>query len=166
MTMGKLFAVVVLVAIGVGGWFGYQKYLAPPSPAYLAYQQYTEARARELYDKAETLATGQGLESIQSLRQGSAGSMMSLYGKTFQMAPPSIASIAGDVHSIKWNRESEAGDGSRVALVVTETVCRIPPGVNSVICKWPVDFRHEAEVVLEGGAWKVSSFKETRITPQ
>jgi hypothetical protein len=33
------------------------------------------------------------------------------------------------------------------------------------MCKWPVDFRHQAEVASEGGVWKVASFEETRLTP-
>jgi len=164
--MGKIAGIIFFIAVAVGGWFGYQKYFAPPSPAYLAYQQYAEALAREQYDKAETLAMGPARETVASLRQGMAGSTINVYGRSLEMRPPSLASIAGEVHSIKWDKQSESGDDARVALVATETVCRIPPGVSSVLCKWPVALRHDVEVQNEGGAWKVSSFKETRITPQ
>lgn len=164
--MGKIVAAVLVIGLAVGGWFAYQKYFAPPSPAYLAYQQYAEALAREQYQKAEGLATGAAREKAASMRQGTAGSTLNLYGTSFEMRPPSIASIAGEVHSITWERQSESGDDARVTLVVNQTVCRIPPGVSSAMCKWHVEFRHEAEVVNEGGLWRVAAFSETRTTPQ
>lgn len=164
--MGRIVGIVLLIAVAVGGWFGYQRYFAPPSPAYLAYQQYAEALAREQYEKAEGLAAGAAREQVAARRQGAAGSTLNVYGQALEMRPPSIASIAGEVNSIKWDKQSESGDDARVTLMVNQTVCRIPPGVSSAMCKWPVEFRHEAEVVNEGGIWKVSSFFETRTTPQ
>jgi len=165
--MGRIVTFIFIIGLAVAAWFGYQKYMAPPSPAFLAYQQYTEAMAREQYDKAEGLSLGQAREAAVAFKQGSAGSTVQVYGQSLSMRPPSIREIAGDVFSIKWDKQSEekSGDGNHVILVVTQTVCRIPPGVSSAMCKWPVDFRHEAEVQLDGDSWKVSSFKEARITP-
>ena len=165
--MSKVITLLIIVGFAVGGWFGYQKYLAPPSPAYLAYQQFAEAMARENYDKAEGLAAGAARERVTSFHQGSVGTDVKIYGQTLSMRPPSIREIAGDVFSIRWQKQSEqkSQDGNSATLVVIETVCRIPPGVSSAMCKWPVDFQHEAEVLLEGGSWKVASFTETRITP-
>lgn len=164
--MGKIVGVILLIAVAVGGWFVYRNYFAPPSPAYLAYQQYAEALAREQYEKAESLSVGAAQGAAAALRQGMAGSEIKVYGQNLSTRPPSIASIVGEVHSIKWNKESESGDDARVAIVVTETVCRIPPGVSSALCKWPVEFRHDVELQSVGGIWKVSSFTETRITSQ
>jgi hypothetical protein len=164
--MGRIVTLLFIVGLAVGGWFGYQKYLAPPSPALLAYQQYAEALAREQYDKAEAIATGPALERTTALHQAAGGSTLQLYGQSLSMRPPSIREIAGDVHSIKWDKQSEERSGDdKVTLVVTETVCRIPPGVSSALCKWPVDFLHEVEMTHEGESWKLVSFKETRITP-
>jgi hypothetical protein len=83
-------SVIVLIGVGIEGWFGYKQYLAPPSPAYLAYQQYADALAREQYDRAETLSTGQAQAAMLSLRQGAAGASIKVYGKTLTMRPPSI----------------------------------------------------------------------------
>ena len=165
--MGRIVTFVFIIGLVAAGWFGYQKYMAPPSPAYLVYQQYSEAMAREQYDKAAELSLGQARGAAGEFKQATAGSTVQVYGQSLSMRPPSIREIAGDVYSIKWDKQSEekSGDGSQVTLVVTQTVCRIPPGVSSTLCKWPVDFRHEAEIQLEGEEWKVSSLKETRITP-
>jgi hypothetical protein len=165
--MGRIVTFVFLIGLAVAGWFGYQKYMAPPSPAFLVYQQYAEAMAREQYDKAEGFSLGQAREAAGSFQRATAGSTVQVYGQSLSMRPPSIREIAGDVNSIKWDKQSEekSGDGSHVVLIVTQAVCRIPPGVSTAMCKWPVDFRHEAEVQLEGEVWKVSSLKETRITP-
>jgi hypothetical protein len=163
--MGKLVNVIVLIGVVVGGWFGYQKYLAPASPAYLAYQQYADALAREQYDRAENLSTGDAHEAVVALRRQMAGTSINVYGKSLAMRPPSVQDVAGEVHSIRWSKESESTDESGVNLAVVETVCRIPPGVNSAMCKWPVDFRHDVSMASDGGTWKVASFEETRITP-
>lgn len=92
---------------------------------------------------------------------------MNIYGKQFSMSPPSVSSVAGDVAWIKRKRQSEQRKSdTHVELQVEQTVCRIPPGVTSAFCKWPVTFQHDVEVELVDGSWKVSRFKETRLTPQ
>jgi hypothetical protein len=93
---------------------------------------------------------------------------MKVYGKEYSMSPPSVSSIAGDISWIKRKRKGEKKktDGSAVLLEVEQTVCRIPPGVASALCKWPVTFRHEVELLQKEGVWKVTEFKEERLTPQ
>jgi hypothetical protein len=92
---------------------------------------------------------------------------LKIYGKEYNMSPPSVNSIAGDIAWIKRKRKTEENkSGSLVELQVEQTVCRIPPGVTSALCKWPVTFQHDIELQLIDGSWKVSGFKETRLTPQ
>lgn len=165
--VGTLFKIVLLAALGAGGWWGYQKYLAPPSPAFAAYTQYADALAREQYQKAAEVSSGQARGYIDQRTQMMAPTSMKVYGKDLTMSKPSISSIAGDVAWIKYKRKEEKkGEGGTVTLQVEETVCRIPPGVSSALCKWPVDFLHEVEVSQADGGWKVISFKEERLTPQ
>jgi hypothetical protein len=162
-----LSAVVLIAALGAGGWWGYRTYFAPPSPAYKAYTMFAEALAREEYQKAAETATGQARDDAQGLTRMMAPSSMQVYGRELSMSKPSISSIAGDIAWIKYKRKQEKmNDPGSVTLQVEETVCRIPPGVSSAICKWPVTFRHDVEVSQEDGVWKVSSFKEERLTLQ
>jgi hypothetical protein len=164
---GMLVKVVLLAAIGAGGWWGYQKYLAPPTPAFAAYTQFADALAREQYQKAADLSSGQARGYIDQRTQMMAPSSMKVYGREFTMSKPSISSIAGEVAWIKYKRKEEKkGESGAVTLQVEETVCRIPPGVTSALCKWPVEFLHEVEVTQADGVWKVSAFKEERLTPQ
>lgn len=164
---GLLFKLVLLAALGVGGWWGYQKYLAPPSPAFAAYTQFAEAMAREQYQKAADISSGQARSFVDERTQIMSPSTMQVYGKSFTMSKPSISSIAGEIAWIKYKRKEEKkGGNGAVSLQVEETVCRIPPGVSSAICKWPVEFLHEVEVTQEDGVWKVSTFSEERLTPQ
>jgi hypothetical protein len=164
---GLLVKVVLLAAMGGGGWWIYTTYFAPPSPAFAAYTQFADALAREQYQKAADVSSGQARGYVDQLTQMMAPSSMKVYGKEFTLSKPSISSIAGEVAWIKYKRKGEKkGESGTVTLQVEETVCRIPPGVSSAICKWPVEFLHEVEVSQEDGAWKVSSFKEERLTPQ
>jgi hypothetical protein len=161
-----IFKVLLVSALAGGGWWGYQTYLAPPSPAFKAYTLFAEALAREDYQKAADAATGQARGHAEARTQMMAPSSMKVYGKEFTMSKPTISSIAGDIAWIKHKRKEEKkSDAGDVILQVEETVCRIPPGVSSAICKWPVTFLHDVEVSQDGGAWKVSSFKEERLTP-
>jgi hypothetical protein len=162
-----IFKVLVLAALAGGGWWGYQNYFAPPSPAFQAYAQFAEALAREQYQKAADASLGQARGHVDLLTQMMAPTTMKLYGKEFSMGKPSISSIAGEIAWIKQKRiKEEKGDAGNVALQVEETVCRIPPGVSSALCKWPVTFRHDVEMSEADGTWKVISFKEERLTPQ
>lgn len=165
--LSMLFKLIVLAAIGGGGWWGYQSYLAPPTPAYEAYVLYSESMAREQYQKAAEAASGQAKERADNWIRMSAPSTMKVYGREFSTTPPSVSSIAGEIAWIKRKRKSEKkSDNGGVILQVEETVCRIPPGVSSAICKWPVTFRQDVEVTQDSGSWKVSSFKDERLTPQ
>jgi len=162
-----VFKVVVFVALCGGGWWGYQQWFAPPSPAYQVYTQYAEAMAREQYQQAADVSSGQAKEYVDSRTAMMAPTSMKVYGRSFTMLKPSISSIAGEVSWIKRKRKSEEQKGAdAVALSVEETVCRIPPGVASAFCKWPVTFHHDVEMSLVDGTWKVTSFKEERLTPQ
>ena len=159
--MGKLLFVALLVG---GGWYGYQRWVAV-SPAYQAYQRYAEARARQDWPALEALSTGAAAEELAE-RRGAKTRHLDLYGQHLTLGAPSMAEIAGDIASIEYQRESEqsSGDGA-VSLVAVQTVCRIPPGVASAICKWPVSVRQRAELAQAGGAWRVESFSEEPLTP-
>jgi hypothetical protein len=160
-----LFKIIVLAAIGGGGWWGYQTWLAPPSPAYEAYVLFSESMARGQYQKAADAASGQAKEHAESWIRMTAPSSMKLYGKEFTMSKPSVSEIAGDIAWIKRKRKLEKKKDDGVILQVEETVCRIPPGVSSALCKWPVTFLQDVEVSQVNGEWKVSSFKDERLTP-
>lgn len=160
--------VVLLVIIGGAGWWGYQKYLAPPTPAFQAYRHYAEQLVKGEYQKAADTSIDGAREHANSWIKMTAPSTMKVYGKEYNISPPSVSSIAGDVAWIKHKRkvERKANRGNGVVLEVEQTVCRIPPGVASAFCKWPVTFRHDVEVQFVEGAWKVAEFKEERLTPQ
>jgi hypothetical protein len=161
-----LFKVILVATLAGGGWWGYQTYLAPPSPAFKAYTLFAEALAREEYQKATEASTGQARGHAEARTQMMAPSSMKIYGKELSMSKPTISSIAGDIAWIKHKRKEEKkSDAGNVIILVEETVCRIPPGVSSAICKWPVTFLHNVEVAQAEGTWKVSSFKEERLTP-
>jgi len=161
-----LFKLILVAVLAGGGWWGYQTYLAPPSPAVQAYTLFAEALAREEYQKAAEASTGQARGFVEARTQMMALSSMNVYGKEFSLSKPTISSIAGDIAWIKHKRKEEKkSDAGNVILQVEETVCRIPPGVSSAICKWPVTFLHDVEVAQADGIWKVTSFKEERLTP-
>jgi hypothetical protein len=162
-----VFKIIFLAAMACGGWWGYQTWLAPPTPAFTAYAGFAEAIVRGQYQKAVDESQGTAREYAESWVQMTKPSTMKIYGKEFNMSPPSVSSIAGDVAWIKRKKkiEKKKSDTS-VELQVEQTVCRIPPGVSSVLCKWPVTFQHDVELELVGGTWKVSEFKEVRLTPQ
>lgn len=166
-TVSTIVKLCLLIGVAAGGWWGYQTYLAPPSPAYQVYNQFAEAMLQGQYQKAEELASGDAREYAASWIKMTAPTSMKIYGKEFNMSPPSVSSIAGDISWVKRKRKSEkkSADNSKIVLEVEETVCRIPPGVSSALCKWPVTFRHEAELQLLDGTWKVAGFKAERLTP-
>jgi hypothetical protein len=159
-----LFKLLILAALGWGGWEGYRRYLAPPTQAFAAYATYADAMAREEYGKAEEASIGAARAKASSVGTLMAPTQLNVYGKSFSMNKPSIKEIAGEVTWIKRKRHSERKTAPEtVQLDVTQTVCRIPPGVSSALCKWPVSFHQEVEVQLSDGAWKVASFSEERI---
>lgn len=166
---GRAFPVLTIIfvaALAGVGWWGYQLWLAPPSPAYQAYIQYSEAMARGEYQKAADSSSGEAKAYAEMRAMMTASSTMKLYGKEYAVTKPSVSDIAGDISWIKLKRKSERKkDDGGVVLQVEETVCRIPPGVSSVICKWPVTYLHDVEVAQSEGVWFVSSFKEERLTP-
>lgn len=162
-----VFKIILLAVIAGGGWWAYQTWFAPPTPAFTAYASFAEAIARGQYQKAADESQGGARAYADSWIQMTKPSTMKIYGKEFNMSPPSVESIAGEIAWIKRKRKSEEKKtDSHVELQVEQTVCRIPPGVSSAICKWPVTFRHDVELQLIDGAWKVSGFKEIRLTPQ
>lgn len=163
----QVFKIVFLVAIVFGGWWVYQTWFAPPTPAFTAYAGFAEDMARGNYQKAADGSLGGAKGYAESFVQLTRPTTMKVYGKEFSMSPPSVASIAGDIAWIKRKKKSERKKSpSVVELQVEQTVCRIPPGVTSALCKWPVTFQHDVELQLTDDTWKVAEFKEVRLTPQ
>lgn len=162
-----VFKLLLVAAVAGGGWWVYQAWFAPPTPAFTAYTGFAEAMVRGQYQKAMDESRGTAREYADSWVQMTKPTSMKVYGKEFSMSPPSVSSIAGDVAWVKRKKKSERKKtDSSVELQVEQTVCRIPPGVASAICKWPVTFQHDVELELVDGAWRVSGFKEIRLTPQ
>lgn len=162
-----VFKIILLAAVAGGGWWAYQTWFAPPSPAFNAYASFAEAIVRGQYQKASDESQGDARAYAESWIQMTKPVTVKVYGKEIDMSPPSVNSIAGDIAWIKRKRKSEAKKSDTlVELQVEQTVCRIPPGVTSALCKWPVTFQHDVELQLIDGSWKVSGFKETRLTPQ
>jgi hypothetical protein len=160
--MGKV--LFVIASIGAG-WYAYERWFAV-SPAYQAYQRYAEARARQDWPALEALSAGAAADELAARRGAAKTRQLDLYGQHLTLGAPSVAEIAGDVSWIEYQRESEerSGDGA-VSLVAVQTVCRIPPGVASAICKWPVSVRQRVELAQAGGAWRVEGFSEEPLTP-
>ncbi|HXC92893.1 MAG TPA: hypothetical protein VN652_02715, partial [Geobacteraceae bacterium] len=96
-----LFKLTLIAVLAGGGWWGYQTYLAPPSPAFQAYTLFAEALAREEYQKAAEASTGQARGHAEARTQMMAPSSMKVYGKEFSLSKPTISSIAGDIAWIK-----------------------------------------------------------------
>jgi len=162
-----VFKIVLLVALAGGGWWVYQSWFAPPTPAFTAYAVFAEDMARGQYQKAVDESRGSAREFADSWVQMTKPTTMKVYGKEYSMSPPSVSSIAGEIAWIKRKKKLEKKKSDAVVeLQVEQTVCRIPPGVSSALCKWPVTFQHDVELQLENGAWLVSGFKETRLTLQ
>lgn len=163
----QVFKMVVLAAIAAGGWWGYQAWFATPTPTFVAYAGFADAMVRGEYQKAYDESRGTAREFADSWIQMTRPTTMKVYGKEFVMSPPSVSSIAGDIAWIKRKKKrEEKKTDSRVELQVEQTVCRIPPGVTSALCKWPVTFQHDVVLEQIDGAWRVSGFKELRLTPQ
>jgi hypothetical protein len=160
--MGRLLFLAALVG---GGWYAHQRWVAE-SPAYRAYQRYAEARARQDWKALDALVDGAAADELEELKGNYATQHLEVYGQSYAAPAPSMADLAGPVAWIDYQRESEESGGDDfVSLVAVQTVCRIPPGVTSAMCKWPVSFRHEVELAEVGGEWRVQSFSEERITP-
>lgn len=159
--------ILLLVAAAGGCWWAYQAWFAPPTPAFNAYAAFAEDMARGNYQKAADASLAGAKGYADSFGQMTRPTTMKVYGREFSMSPPSVASVAGDIAWIKRKKKAEKKRSATiVALQVEETVCRIPPGVTSVLCKWPVTFQHDVEVHLVEGGWKVAEFKEVRLTPR
>lgn len=123
--------------------------------------------ARGQYQKAYDDSRGTAREYADSWVQMTKPTTMKVYGKEYSMSPPSVSSIAGDIAWIKRKKKAEKKKtDSVVELQVEQTVCRIPLGVTSAPCKWPVTFQHDVELQLANGEWRVFEFKELRLTPQ
>lgn len=165
--LGALVKLLLVAGLAGGGWWGYQQWFAPPSPAFQAYSRYSEAMARGQYQAAAEGASGEAKEYAESMVAAMAPASMKIYGREFTMSKPPVSEIAGEIAWIKRKRNEERKkDDGTVVIRAEETVCRIPPGVSSALCKWPVSFRDDVEVVQDGGTWKVSLFREERLTPQ
>ena len=134
---------------------------------FLAYQKYADAMAREDYERAESPATGPARDATASLRQAAGGSPVNgLRPDPFNAGPLGQGDSGLRAFDQMGKTDGKKSpDGSRDELSVTETVCRTRPGVSSVLCKWPVEFRHDIEVHLEDGTWKVYSFREDEDHP-
>ena len=156
----KLLKAVAVVLVIFFGWRLYKRYLAPPSPAYQAYQHFADAMAREKYDDAAALATGAAKNAILAIQQRENPAPMHIYGRTLSMKPPSISEIAGEVDGIRFKLVSEQSSGDGEALEVLEAVNRTPPGVTSAMNMHWKSFRHHVKMVQEGQAWHVSEFAE------
>lgn len=162
-----VFKIMLLAAMAVAGWWVYQTWLAPATPAFTAYASFAEAMARGEYQKAVDESQGDARVYVESWIQMTKPGSLKIYGKEFSITPPSVSSIAGDIAWIKRKRKvEEKKSETLVELQVEQTVCRIPPGVSSALCKWPVTFQHDVELQLVDGTWRVSGFKEIRLTPQ
>ncbi len=159
--MGKVMFLLLLVG---GGWFAHQKYFAV-SPAYETYQRFADARARQDWAALDALSDGAAAQDLEEMRGMYKTQRFEVYGQSYAVPAPSVAEIAGTVSWIDYQRESEESVDGAVRLVAVQTVCRIPPGVASAMCKWPVSFRHDVELAQVGGTWLVESFAEERITP-
>jgi len=158
--MGKVLFLALLIG---AGWYAHERWFTV-SPAYQAYQRFAEAHARQDWTTLSALATGAAAEEIDALRGASQTRHLDLYGQHMTMSMPNIAELAGEVSWIEYQRESEepvAGGG--VHLVAVQTVCRIPVGTASAICKWPVSFRQQVELAPVAGDWRVERFAEERL---
>ncbi len=164
--MSQIFKMVGVLLIGFLVWKGYQRFLAPPSDAFIAYEHFAEAMAREDFDKAKAVATAEALQLAQSAQDSRQKPVLKAFGRT--VTAYSVADVVGSVNYVKWVNKSEktAADGLHVTLQAVQTVCRIPPGVESAYCKWPVDFQHDVTLTKDADGWKVSAFNEVRLTPE
>lgn len=154
--MALLIKLALLGGVLSGGYYGYQKYFAPPSAAVQAYQKFYTAFAKEQYGEAKTCAVGAALGAVEKR-----GAPMKLLGR--DIAPPSIAEIAGAVEAISWRIEAEemSADGNEVKISAVASVHRRLPTDRVIGGGRTVDYRHRVVVRKNGGAWKVAEFVET-----
>ena len=162
---------LILVAIVGGGYVAYQHF-SKPSAAALAYEQYADLMARGKLQEAKAYATGAVLADIEAqlapppAPTSTGGSMMGMYQNV--MTPQAlsryksqmISEIAGDITGIKYKIEQDDHDDHAAKLQAVQSVSRYRQGDRLVGGGNVKQFVHHVELIKEGDAWKVSSFKE------
>jgi len=166
-----------LIVLALLAWAGYQAYgrmaIGKPSEAGLAYQNYASAVADNNWAKAKLFAAGAALAEAETLSQpvspvAAGGNVAGMWKASMSpqalqgMKNSMIHDVAGSIIKITYDVQSEvkSPDGRKVNLTAVQTVYRSKNG-NPLLRRGGVKDKHEAELVLDGTTWKVSSLRET-----
>ncbi|MCO6431969.1 MAG: hypothetical protein J5J00_14010 [Deltaproteobacteria bacterium] len=151
---------IALLILGVSGWFGYQKFMAPPSEAVKTYQAFADAIAREEFSEAENLADGAALRYVRKRQLEFKAPALKVFGQTARTF--SIKEIAGELKWAKYTVHSEVSEngGKSVSIEATQTSCRLPAKQAAVICRNAVEKRQRATLEHDDQGWWVTSFIE------
>lgn len=159
--MAKL---VFLMLLAGGGWWAWQNDRIPlpaafegKSPAFTTYERFAKLMATDDYGPARRLAAKAAVRSIQVRElRGRRNTTLGVSGKRLtkderkQNALGEVIGISHDTIS-----EMESADGNTVAIQAVQRVCRNRSGCQEA--------RHEVEMCLTEGEWKVCSFRESSV---
>jgi|CXWL01.1.fsa_nt_gi hypothetical protein len=155
-----LFALV----LGGVGYIGYQKFMTK-SPAVKAYERFADLLARERYQEAKDLSSGEAASAVSAMESMGRGKV----GPNIRgMAPhrdQMIREVAGTVATTtqRIEQQTKGGDGATVHLTAVSNVCREQPGCTGMPsrCNKCLDFRHEVDMCNERGTWTVCGFVQS-----
>jgi hypothetical protein len=160
-----MFKWIFLILLIGGGYYGYTKFMAPPSPAAIAYSKFFDALSRGEYDKAKQMAKGSALSDVDALQSQMTRNLApTVYGITANVtAGKMINEVAGMIKNTAFKATKETKSVDRIFLEGDGSVCREQPGCMGVRCTHCVQSTHSAELCPDTSSLVVCSYQVTEL---
>jgi len=139
---------LVAVAVVAAAFFAW-KFVFAASPAFQAYENFSDALVVGDRELAGQFADGPGMQQLLADRKG-----------RWAYTPRWMEGF----HGTRYTVESERKSSGKVDLVVLQNVAYTPPGVESAMGgTMSSDFRHKVTMAKKGSEWKVISFQSEHV---
>lgn len=178
--MGKL---VFLCVVAAAGYFGYNHFIKQhlgPSEASMIYTRFADAIARDRFDEAKSLATGQALSTVEQEERRltknlspinpyagvsdaanearKEAGLMPLKDKSVVTGSQLINEIAGTISSTKFEVATEHMSGDSSTLEVKGNICRQQSGCMGIRCGHCIQSLHTVKMCKDAGSWQVCAY--------
>lgn len=160
-----MFKWIFLILLIGGGYYGYTKFMAPPSPAAIAYSKFFDALSRSEYDKAKQMSQGAALSDVEAIQSRMTRNIApQVYGITAQASAGAMVNeIAGMVSSTSFKAIKETKSGDRILLEGKGSICREQPGCSGARCFHCVQSAHNVELCPDASGLAVCSYTVTDL---